>query len=128
MKLGYTIVYVDDVPGTLARFEAAFGLQRRLLTPDNAYAELDTGATTLSLVGREFGRGHFEDAAVRAMFDGSHKLFELGMITPDVAAGFETAVAVGMEAVVPPTQKPWGQTVAWVRDVSGVLVEIATPM
>lgn len=128
MKLGYTIVYVDDVPATLARFEAAFGLERRLLTEDNGYAELATGATVLSLAEREFGRSHFTDPDIRAMFDGAHRMFELGMVTPDVPAGYARALESGLAAVVPPTVKPWGQTVAWVRDPSGILVEIASPM
>ena len=40
---------------------------------------------------------------------------------PDVAE----AVAAGAVAVAPPAHKPWGQTVSYVRDLSGVLVELA---
>jgi hypothetical protein len=29
---------------------------------------------------------------------------------------------------VPPTVKPWGQTVSYVRDLDGFLVEICSPM
>ncbi len=35
-------------------------------------------------------------------------------------------VAAGAVAVAPPAHKPWGQTVSYVRDLNGVLVEIAT--
>ena len=48
MKLGYVIVYVADVAASLAFYEAAFGLKRRMLTPEGDYGELDTGATTLA--------------------------------------------------------------------------------
>jgi uncharacterized glyoxalase superfamily protein PhnB len=40
----------------------------------------------------------------------------------------DRAVAAGAALVTPPAQKPWGQTVAHVRDLNGVLIEICTPM
>lgn len=128
MKLGYTIVYVDDVPATLALWERAFGLERRFLHEDGGYGELATGTTTLSFAEREFGRSHFTDPTTRAMFDGPPARFELGLLTENVPAAYARALAAGMTAVVPPTEKPWGQTVGWVRDPEGILVELATPM
>ena len=128
MKLGYTILYVDDVPATLAAWEAAFGLSRRFLHESGSYAELETGATTLSFAEREFGRSHFEDEAVRASFDGAPGLFEIGLVTDEVKTAFERAASAGMRPVVAPLQKPWGQTVAWVQDNNGILVELASPM
>ncbi|HWL73937.1 MAG TPA: VOC family protein, partial [Burkholderiaceae bacterium] len=37
MKFAYTIVYVKDVPASLAFFEQAFDLQRRFLHESGAY-------------------------------------------------------------------------------------------
>ena len=128
MQLGYTILYVDDVPATLAAWEDAFGLARRFLHESNQYAELATGDTVLSFAGREFGREHFTDPVTRATFDGPPALFEIGLVTPDVAAAFDRAVASGMQSVVPPVEKPWGQVVGWVKDANGILIEIASPM
>lgn len=128
MKLGYTILYVDDVAGTLAAWERAFGLERRFLHESGGYAELETGATTLSFAGREFGRSHFTDERTRAMFDEAPARFEIGLVTDDVGAAWAKALEGGMEPVVEPSVKPWGQTVAWVRDSEGILVELATPM
>ena len=45
MKLGYVIVYTQDVPAALGFYELAFGLKRRFLHESNQYGELDTGAT-----------------------------------------------------------------------------------
>lgn len=128
MKLGYTILYVDDVPATLDSWERAFGLGRRFLHDSGTYAELETGATTLSLAEREFGRSHFEGEAAAELFDGKPRLFEIGLVTDDVAGAWERAIAGGMEALVAPKVQPWGQTVAWVRDRNGILVELASPM
>ena len=38
------------------------------------------------------------------------------------------ALAAGATAVRPPTRKPWGQSVSYVRDPDGVLVELCTSM
>ncbi len=40
-------------------------------------------------------------------------------------AAFEAAVNAGATKIAGPKVKPWGQTVAYVRDLDGVLVEIA---
>ncbi len=128
MQFGYTIVYVDDVSATIAAWEAAFGLERKFLHPDGGYGEMETGATTLSFAEREFGRSHFTDEVTRALFDGPPARFEIALITPDVGAAWKRALDNGMTAVVEPTTKPWGQTVGWVRDPEGILIELASPM
>ena len=54
--------------------------------------------------------------------------FELGLVIEDVPAAFKRAVAAGAEPVSEPATRPWGQTVSYVRDVNGFLVEICSPM
>ena len=44
---------------------------------------------------------------------------------PDVDAAFGELVALGAEAAVPPTDRPWGQRTAYVRDPDGHLIELA---
>lgn len=53
---------------------------------------------------------------------------EVAFVTDDVAGDFEKAVQAEAKAVTPPTQKPWGQTVSYVRDLNGYLVEICSPV
>lgn len=48
MKLGYMILYVKDVPVSVAFYEEAIGLKRRVLHEAGLCAEMETGATTLS--------------------------------------------------------------------------------
>jgi uncharacterized glyoxalase superfamily protein PhnB len=45
-----------------------------------------------------------------------------------VPAAVARAEAAGAKVVQPATQMPWGQTVAYVTDLDGFLVEICTPM
>lgn len=128
MKLGYTILYVDDVPATLAAWCDAFGLTVAFTHEDGMYGELATGETTLAFAETEFGRSHFEDAATRAMFDGAPRRFEIGLVTEDVQAAYARATGSGMRAVRSPSEQPWGQTVCWVGDTNGILIELASPM
>jgi lactoylglutathione lyase len=130
MRFGYTLIYVDDVPATLAQWQAAFGLETRYLHEDGIYGEVETGdgGTTLAFVHREFGRGHFEDDDARAHFDGRPGCLEIALLTDDVPAAYARAVGAGLTAIRPPFTQAWGQVVGWVKDAAGVLVELATPM
>jgi len=46
----------------------------------------------------------------------------------DVASLYDRAVKAGAAAVARPATKPWGQTLAYVRDMDGFLVELCTPL
>ncbi|WP_254510380.1 VOC family protein [Anatilimnocola floriformis] len=128
MKFAYTILYVRDVAKSLAFYEAAFGLTRRFLHESGTYGELETGATTLSFAEVELARsnlpGGFEPTD-RTRLPGAS---EVGFTTDDVPAAYERALAAGAQALTPPKTKPWGQVVAYVRDLDGHLVELCTPM
>ena len=52
---------------------------------------------------------------------------QLAFVHDDVAAAYERAVAAGAGAAVPLTRKPWGQTLGYLRDNNGFLVELSSP-
>lgn len=54
--------------------------------------------------------------------------FEIGFVTENVEASYNEAVKAGATAVSSPAKKPWGQTISYVRDNNGFLVEICSPM
>lgn len=125
MKFRYTILYVDDVARTLDFFERAFGLVRSFLHPSGDYGELDTGDTRLSFSSkhlmRELGKSPGQatpDAPV----------FEIAFETDDVPGALAKAVAAGATLVQETREEPWGQTVAYVSDGNGFLVEICSPV
>ncbi len=127
MKLGYTIIYVADVAKSVAFYEAAFGLTCRFGTPEGDYAEMETGAATLSFARDDLAGSHgFSYAPNRADLPSAG--IEICLLCDDVAAAFELALGAGGQVAAPPQVKPWGQMVAYVRDINGVLVELATPM
>ncbi len=125
MKLGYTIIYVEDVAATLAFYRRAFGMAQKFLHEGGDYGELETGETTLAFSALALLKqmGH------SAVASNPHApVFEIALTTGDVCAAVEKAVAAGAKMVRPPQKMPWGQTIAYVHDLNGCLVEICTPV
>ena len=128
--LGYVILYVEDVEASLAFYERAFGLARRFFHDEEgkAYGELETGGTRLSFASLGLVASHFSHQP-RIAAPGEPPLgFEIALTTTDVQALDDRALAAGATAEAAPETKPWGQTVAYVRDNRGFLVELCTPM
>ena len=129
-SLGYVILYVNDVAASLAFYEKAFGLARRFFHDDNgkAYGELETGATRLAFASIALAEEQLKQKVVTTAPDKAPLGVEIALTTPDVPALFARAVKAGAAVVSEPATKPWGQTVAYLRDNSGFLVEICTPL
>lgn len=127
MKFGWTIIYVADVEATLTFYERCFGFERKFITDEADYGELITGETTLA-----FSQNDLATSLVGEYRPNTPDLSPMGMeltfMTDDVPTAFAQAVEGGAVVVREPHDKPWGQTVAYVRDLNGVLVEIATPI
>lgn len=128
MKLGYTILYVADVPSSLSFFERAFGLKQRFLHESGTYGELETGATTLAFAAHELGDMNFPGGHVRADASALPLGMEVGLVTHDVSAAHARALQEGAIELSAPTTKPWGQLVSYVRAPDGCLFEICTPV
>ncbi|MFY9628772.1 MAG: VOC family protein [Methylocystis sp.] len=125
MRLGYVIIYVPDLEETVAFYEKAFGVSRRFIH-ESGYAEMETGATALAFVSEKLSAMN-EVVTRQNRPSGDAAGAEIAFVTKDVAAAFATAVAAGARAYKQPQKKPWGQVVAYVRDINGFLVEICSP-
>lgn len=125
-RLGWVIVYVEDVAQAIELYERAFGLSRRFVV--ETYGELDTGSTTLSFAALELGDSNFDGGVQQPELDRRPFNVEIALVFDDVPAAFEHAVASGCSALAEPVVKPHGQTVGWVRDPFGTLIEIASPI
>jgi lactoylglutathione lyase len=130
VSLGYVILYVKDVSAALTFYEEAFGLSRRFYHDDKgkAYGELETGAARLAFASLELATEHLKQEVVVASLNKPPLGFEIALVTPDVSALYARAVKAGATAVSEPATKPWGQTVAYLRDKDGHLVELCTPL
>jgi lactoylglutathione lyase len=98
--------------------------------PSKEYGELEAGETLLSFIGEkmlsglkliggvEYQKNRFGDRLIGS---------QIALITSDLERGYERVIAAGAVAVTPLDTKPWGQSVASVRDNNGFLVELCTP-
>ena len=125
MEFRYTILYVADVAATLQFYQNAFGFEQAMLHEAGDYGELETGATKLAFsslqlmeeLGKRPGRALRQDP-----------VFELALETTDVEQALQRAIDAGATPVQGATQMPWGQTISYVTDPNGFLVEICTPV
>jgi catechol 2,3-dioxygenase-like lactoylglutathione lyase family enzyme len=130
VSLGYVILYVKDVAASLTFYEKAFGLPRRFFHDDSgkAYGDLETGAARLAFASLPLVRDHLNQEVFLASPLKAPLGFEFALVTADVGALYERAVRAGAVSVSKPAVKPWGQTVAYLRDQDGYLVELCTPL
>jgi lactoylglutathione lyase len=126
IKFGYTILYVENVETAIAFYENAFGFSRKFVTPENDYGELSTGETTLSFASKKLAAQNLKEGFIESNLEAKPFAIEIGFITDDVTEIVQKATTFGAVLVKEPTQKPWGQIVAYVRDLDGFLIEICT--
>ncbi len=127
MKLGYVILYVENVVETLNFYKKAFNLELKFLHESNAYGEIDTGNTTLSFAANEMAENNGFKIRENKLSDIPAGA-EIAFITDDVEKAYKSAIDNGATKCVEPKTKPWGQTVAYVRDNNGFLVELCSPL
>lgn len=122
---GYTILYVENVEATLAFYVKAFGFAQKFITPEKDYGELETGGTTLAFASysiAEYNGINIEKPTAKS----AHMPFEITFVADDIESAWKQAIEAGAEVVKEPAQKPWGQTVGYLRDMNGFLVEVCT--
>jgi lactoylglutathione lyase len=127
MKFAYTIIYVPDVAAALDFYERAFGFTRRFFHESGSYGELETGGTALAFASEEQGKSNGVSFRANRLNETSAGI-ELAFVTEKVEEAFIRAVKAGAEATKKAEKKPWGQVVAYVRDLNGVLIELCTPV
>ena len=126
LQLNYVIIYVPNAAAAVDFYERAFGLELKFIHESGAYAEMNTGNTSLAFADEK-------DTSTCHAFEpnrASSKLAagaEVAFVTDDVQAAHKRAVQAGATSLVEPSEKPWGQTIAYVRDLNGFLVELCTP-
>lgn len=128
IKFAYTILYVQDVTKAVEFYENAFGFSRKFIAPDNDYAELLVGETTLSFASVTLAQSNLKDGFTTSQLTEKPFGIEIGFTTDNVEETLAQAANAGATIVENPKTKPWGQTVAYVRDHDGFLIEICTAM
>jgi lactoylglutathione lyase len=134
MRLAATVIYVADVPKAMRFYTEAFGFEVNFLDSDVQFPGRVEGMSyhfgELRMPG---GKVQFGTPALGALLipgfpmSAGSSAVELAFYTDDVQAGFESAINAGAEALRPPEQMPWGQTVAYLRSPDGTYIAVCTP-
>ena len=128
MKFGGTLIYVPDVAAAVEFYERAFKMKRQYVDEGGQYAAMETGGSLLGFVRYDLADSNLAGGFVRNDPGAKPAGIEVGFEAEDVEAAFAGALAAGAIEEAKPAAKPWGQTICYVRDLNGVLVEIGTPM
>lgn len=128
IQYAYTILYVTSVEDSILFYEKAFGFQRKFIAPDQTYGELSSGAVTIAMAEKNVASKNFSDGFTPSSLQIRPFGIELGFTVENVDYALEKALQAGAKLVELPIIKPWGQTVAYIRDVDGFLIELCTPM
>ncbi|MEN9638671.1 MAG: hypothetical protein RLZZ262_539 [Bacteroidota bacterium] len=128
IKFAYTILYVQDVSKSVDFYEKALGLTRKFITPHNDYGELAVGETTISFASIALANSNLREGFTESNLTNKPFGIELGFTTANVDETVASALKAGAVLIEQPKTKPWGQVVAYIRDLDGFLIEICTPM
>ncbi len=127
MKFGYTIIYVSDVESTLNFYSKAFNIEIKFIHDSKQYGEMNTGQTKLAFASDALALSN-DVEYIENHLSNKPAGVEIAFISDEVEKSYNHAIASGAKPVKEPIEKPWGQLVAYVRDLNGVLVEICSPM
>jgi lactoylglutathione lyase len=86
------------------------------------------GYTIVYVPSVEASAMNFSNGYVRASDSAKPLGVEIALVTADVQTAHKSAIDNGATQLASPAQKPWGQTVSYVRTPDGMLVELCTPV
>ena len=127
LEFSDTMIIVPDVQEALDFYKKAFGFDTIQIYQDGEVGELSTGEVSITFSSEKFMTNKglpFNPIRPDKAAPGG----EIALTTTDVAGAYAHALSVGCAAASEPKEQPWGQTVAWVRDCNGVIIELCTPM
>lgn len=126
LKLDGVMVWVGNVPATVAFYEQAFGRTVQMMNEEKTYAQMSTGETTLSFAHE--GAAQATGVQIRPNREKDvAPAFQLALVSKDVDAAFAQATKAGAQVAVAVVEKPWGQHLGYLRDLNGLLVELSSP-
>jgi len=122
------MLWVADVPATVRFYEDGLGAVLDHAHADGSYAEIRLGSMTLGLVDEADARRHLPVPFRPHATNEAPGAFELYLEVADAEASAATAVIAGAVLLAPPSDKPWGSRVAYLRDPNGVVIELASAL
>ncbi len=128
VKFSHIIFYVKDISSTIAFYKKAFDIDVRFLHESGTYAELETGSIALAFVSESLADMNLPHGYYKNNPQDLPAACEIVFTVSNVHEAFEKAAKAGASKLIEPQEKPWGQTIAYVRDPQGIFIEIASEM
>ncbi|KAK7312483.1 hypothetical protein VNO77_36376 [Canavalia gladiata] len=123
----YVVIYVKDVPKSVAFYAKAFGHTVRRLDESHRWGELESGNTTIAFTPiHQHETDDLTGAVHTSPSSRERPPVEVCFIYSDVDAAYKRAVENGAVAVSEPELKEWGQKVGYVRDIDGNVVRMGS--
>lgn len=126
IKFSHVIFYVKNIGATVAFYEQAFGFRSKFFHEAGIYAELETGQTTVAFAHADLAIANLPLGYYENSLENKPAGCEITFTTDNVEKTLKRAIDYGAIEILPPTQKPWGQTVAYIRDQEGILIAICS--
>jgi uncharacterized glyoxalase superfamily protein PhnB len=128
IQYAYTILYVKDVASTIKFYNEAFGFEKKMLTPENDYGEINSGSTTIAFASIELGKSNFRNGFEESKLTNKPFGIELAFTSTTVKEVMTNAIRFGAVELEEAVTKPWGQEVGYLRDPNGFIIEICSPI
>ena len=122
--LSHIIFYVKNIQQEISFYKDAFDCELLFIHDSGMYAELSTGETSLAFLNQEWALSNIQGDCYYNNINKPPSACEIVFTTDNVQREFDKALQAGALKVSEPTEKPWGQIVAYVRDPEGILIEI----
>lgn len=106
MKIGYVNIFVSDIEKARAFFADTLGLKCQTADAEHGYASFAAGDVS-------FGTAVTDEPGLIGRHTG------VGFMVDDIDAAYKEMRAAGVEFEMPPTEQPWGGTLALFRDPDG---------
>jgi lactoylglutathione lyase len=126
IKFKYLILYVEEVEKSMNFYKNTFDTQIKFITPEKDYGELLTGETTISFASLNLANSNIKQGFLSSKAQEKPFGIELGFTTDHVESLVEKAITNGAVPYEDISVKPWGQKVAYIKDLDNYLVEICT--
>jgi lactoylglutathione lyase len=122
-RLGYAILFVSDLEGSIQFYRDLLGLPFRFA--NESYAEFGTDGAKFAL----YSRSHLPELIGVEAPSGEPPWpqGEVAFFSADVDAEHERLSAAGVRVLAPPTDRPWGERTLHIADPDGYVVELTRP-
>jgi lactoylglutathione lyase len=124
MTLDYIVLYVHQLEPTLSFYQSAFGLSLKFRHASGQYAEMAAGDITLGFAEHSLMETVLPVDYLKISPSSPPPGIQLSFKSDHIEDDYHRALQNGAISVSAPKFMPWGDQVAYIQDINGLLIEI----